>query len=146
MHFNSLMRLQFYPVRWGKRFFIHVCHFPTALSPSSAVTGPGTRLLTITGSNFGVSNQTASVGGLPCPLSGAPTSTTIICFLPFDSGVGKAVIVSVAGQVSTSSLTFRFFPLCSFLSLPSDHFLIATLRRQSHQFHQRLLQRLVLRS
>jgi hypothetical protein len=84
----------------------------SSINPTTASTGPGVRLLTILGSNFGLTGRTVTVGGIACPLDTASSNTHVqlVCQLPFGSGVSKAVSVTVASQASSGSATFSYSP------------------------------------
>jgi hypothetical protein len=57
------------------------------------------------GTSFGVSGQTVTVGGVDCPVL-FENHTVITCALPNGQGTSQAVYVTVAGQ---SNPTARFF-------------------------------------
>jgi hypothetical protein len=75
------------------------------LTPASAPTAGGVQL-TVTGNNFGDTTQTTvSVGGRIC--SGvAGGHTTVRCTLPAGEGVNQPVVVNVAGNTTSSTLSY----------------------------------------
>ncbi len=74
--------------------------------PAALFTSGGSRTLTLSGSNFGLT-PTITVGGLSCPITSVPAPPThflMYCTVPDGQGINKAVIVSVGGQTSNTFL------------------------------------------
>jgi hypothetical protein len=103
-------------------FFAYSAPTISGFTPSSVVTGPGTRLLTISGSNFGGPNAaTITVGGIACTLNPGSNQThsLLVCQVAIGTGVGKQIAIVVGGQTAISSGTFAYSsPILSAFSPP----------------------------
>ncbi len=73
--------------------------------PSGSVAGGGT--MAIQGENFGTS-ATVTIGGAVAPSAGAQTHTQVMVTVPGGVGTNRAVVVTVAGQSSFSSLAYSY--------------------------------------
>jgi IPT/TIG domain/Tyrosine-protein kinase ephrin type A/B receptor-like len=98
---------------------------PTIASVTSPSTlSDGGYLATITGSNFGTGTGTITIGSNACTygvgVSGSAYSHTgIICQVPEGGGAGQAIVLTVGGQVASSS-TFSYAPP-TLVALSPDH-------------------------
>ena len=72
----------------------------SSISPSLGPTVGGT-LVTLTGSNFGVSDRGVSVGGVPCTIVSA-SGIEVVFEAPPGTGLGKMVVLTVKGQTSNT--------------------------------------------
>ncbi|MFZ5441974.1 MAG: IPT/TIG domain-containing protein [Myxococcota bacterium] len=77
----------------------------SSLSAVGATTAGGTAL-TLLGSNFGSSGGAVTVGGVPCPLTGARSHTTVTCLLPPGAGGTVPVVFSLNGATAQRSFTW----------------------------------------
>ncbi|QDK77941.1 T9SS type A sorting domain-containing protein [Spirosoma sp. KCTC 42546] len=76
------------------------------VSPNHGSTSGGNSL-TLTGTNFGTSGS-VTIGGLAAPTTGVYSHTSIVVTLPSGQGTDLPVVVTVAGQVSSSSVLFSY--------------------------------------
>jgi hypothetical protein len=77
----------------------------SSLSPTNGATAGGVPLV-LTGSNFGASGATVTVGGTACPVT-AQSHTSVTCTQPAGVGTSLPVVLTVGGQAS-NSLSFSY--------------------------------------
>jgi hypothetical protein len=84
----------------------------TSIAVSPASGGLSGTKLTITGSGFSTTaaNDTVTVGGVSCPVSGTPTATTIVCTAAAVAAPGAkdVKVVVTGGQTSVVGATSTF--------------------------------------
>jgi hypothetical protein len=93
------------------------------ISPSHGPTAGGT-VVTITGSNFGISMPTVTIGGLPCavvtPYVPLANHTQIRCVVAAGQGASLKVVVTINGQQSSSTVLYSYDPP-QVTSITPDH-------------------------
>lgn len=95
--------------------------FPSGLSPAA-----GNFVVTVQGSNFGVTAPNITINGVSCPvvLPFVPSAghNVLTCIAPDGAGRDLPVVVSVSGQSSavTSAATFRYTPPRVFSVWPTN--------------------------
>ncbi len=77
-----------------------------SIQPTSGTTA-GNLAVTLTGSNFGASTGSVTIGGVICPIAGAWSHTQAICNLPAGQGLNQLVAVTTGGQ-TTAETTVLF--------------------------------------
>lgn len=81
---------------------------PPSISSISPASGPttGGNPITLTGSSFGQTPRVV-VGGASCTLTGAVTSSRVVCVAPAGQGASVPVSITVAGQQTSSAYGYQ---------------------------------------
>jgi len=96
-----------YPPEDGMLLYHYAPPSITSVTPPTGPTAGGI-VITFVGTSFGF-NPSITIGGKDCPITGAHNHTFIQCILPQGQSMFNAIIITVAGQVS-SSVNFAYDP------------------------------------
>ena len=79
------------------------------ISPANGPTS-GSTTIVLTGTSLGHSSASTSitVGGVSCSVIGSPVHTSASCSVEAGVGTAQPVVVTVGGQISTSSVVFNY--------------------------------------